>query len=53
MKVIIVQLKENKILQKNITHYNICSYDNENYFSYRRNYTLERQVSLIGVRNDI
>ena len=48
-KVIKAQLKENKILQENITHYNICTYANQDYFSYRENHTMERQISLIGV----
>ena len=48
-KVLIKQILEEGIPEKNIENYNICTFENENYYSYRRNKTKKRQISLIGI----
>ncbi len=48
-KVIFSQLIEEGILEKNIIDHKICTFEDENYFSYRRDKTLKRQVSFIGL----
>jgi len=35
--------------KQNIKIYDICTYESENYFSFRRNGTMNRQINLIGV----
>jgi len=48
-KVIINQLLCSGILDENISVKEICTFEESDYFSYRRDKTEERQVSLIGI----
>lgn len=48
-KVVLQQLLSCGIPDSNIQNYPICTWENENYFSYRRNRTTKRQVSLIAM----
>ncbi len=46
---ILAQLRLAGVLSTNIEYKNICTYDNVEYFSYRRDGTKNRQINLIGV----
>jgi len=46
-KVIISQLIKEGIPEKNIINHKICTFEDENYFSYRRDKTSRRQISFI------
>ncbi|MCK4311667.1 MAG: peptidoglycan editing factor PgeF [Candidatus Cloacimonetes bacterium] len=46
-KVVFSQLQQEDIHSDNITDHAICTFENENYFSYRRNKTSKRQMSFI------
>ena len=48
-KAIIETANDNNIDDKNILFSDICTYDDERYFSYRRNQTKNRQISIIGM----
>jgi len=48
-KVLLKQISEFDIPNKNIENIKICTFENENYYSYRKNGTSERQISLIGI----
>jgi len=50
-KVLLHQLKEAGISLKNIENIDICTFEDENYFSYRRDEMKGRQISLIGMLN--
>jgi polyphenol oxidase len=43
------QLVHAGILEKNIEHQRICTFEDERYFSYRRDGTKNRQIFLIGI----
>jgi len=49
-KVVISNLRELGIPDKNIINHDICTKENSNYFSFRENQTKERQVSIIGMK---
>ena len=49
-KVIISQLIKEGIPEKNIINRRICTFENENYFSFRRDKTKQRQVSYICLK---
>jgi polyphenol oxidase len=46
------QLLHSGILEKNIEHQRICTFEDEMYFSYRRDGTKNRQIFLIGIRDE-
>ncbi|HNW99779.1 MAG TPA: polyphenol oxidase family protein [Candidatus Cloacimonadota bacterium] len=46
------QLLHAGVLDKNIEHQRICTYEDENYFSYRRDGTKNRQIFVIGIYNE-
>ena len=48
-KVIISQLIQEGIREKNIVNHKICTFEEEIFFSYRRDKTKERQISFIGL----
>lgn len=48
-KVIISQLIKEGIPKKNIIDHKICTFEDENYFSFRRDKTSRRQISFIGL----
>ncbi len=49
--VINAQLLQAGILREHITNIPECTYESSNYFSYRRDGTINRQINLIGVCN--
>lgn len=48
-KVVINNLKEYGILENNIIVDTTCTYNSDKYFSYRKDKTTERQISIIGL----
>ncbi|MDD3050308.1 MAG: peptidoglycan editing factor PgeF [Candidatus Cloacimonetes bacterium] len=44
------QIKNAGVLDENIRVSEICTHENADYFSYRRNKTEERQISIIGIK---
>jgi polyphenol oxidase len=46
------QLLHSGLLEKNIEHQGICTFEDERYFSYRRDGTKNRQIFLIGIHNE-
>ncbi len=48
-KVVLQQLLSFGIPASNIQNSPICTWENENYFSYRKNRTTQRQISLIAI----
>jgi YfiH family protein len=51
-KVIMRDILNQGIIKENIYDMQLCTHDNEKYFSYRRDKTSERQISVIGVIDD-
>lgn len=43
------QLIQSGVLENNIEHQRICTYEDDNYFSYRRDGTKNRQIFMIGI----
>ncbi len=48
-KVLLHQLKTERVSQQNIENIDICTFEDEHYFSFRRNGTKRRQISLFGM----
>ncbi len=46
------QLLQAGVLGKNIEHQRVCTYEDERYFSYRRDGTKNRQIFMIGLGNE-
>jgi polyphenol oxidase len=46
------QLLQSGVLERNIEHQRICTFEDERYFSYRRDGTKNRQLFLIGIHHE-
>ncbi|MBW6515268.1 MAG: peptidoglycan editing factor PgeF [Candidatus Cloacimonetes bacterium] len=50
-KVVYKQLSDSGISEDKIVDFPFCTFEDENYYSYRRDRTLKRQISFIGIKN--
>lgn len=51
-KTVIKQILDSGVKAEHIINYPLCTYENDEYYSYRKNKTTLRQISVIGMKNE-